>query len=162
MLYILSGYPVILNEILHCVKFVGAGFSRPDFNRMIIGRGDRALTINVEKLIRSLYKYVLSYYSRKKTAANFGTEIVEILKKNKYYRKDDSRIEGWGIKMLPQKNPHIRNTYMGIRRLNLPPPDNRISSNITDHNYQVNNKSELFTLCLTKSRNYESLKSRLF
>ena len=47
------------------------------------------------------YKHVLAYYSRKKTAANFGTEIVEILKKNRYYSKDDGRIEGWGIKMLP-------------------------------------------------------------
>ena len=43
-----------MNEFKYCEYFVGAGFPRPDYNRTIIGRGDRAPTINAIDLFRLL------------------------------------------------------------------------------------------------------------
>lgn len=47
------------------------------------------------------YRFALSFFSQEQITKVFGQKIVEILKENKYYRKNDGTLEGWGIKLLP-------------------------------------------------------------
>ena len=48
------------------------------------------------------YKYILAFKARRAMEDNFGKKIVDILTKNKYYRrKSNNQIQGYGIKHLP-------------------------------------------------------------
>lgn len=47
------------------------------------------------------HRYVLAYYAKKALEDNFSRKIVEILIREKYNRRKDGRIEGYGIKLLP-------------------------------------------------------------
>ena len=47
------------------------------------------------------YRYIIERNFGIENKASFGREIIELLKKSKYYRSKAGAVDGYGIKILP-------------------------------------------------------------